>query len=263
MDAPRPVVWLAIALVALALGVWWWTRRPTHPAVSEDDRLDTVGGWPPQVTRLLTPAERTAFSTLCQALPDYTVFSQVPLARFIEVSKRNSYAEWLRRVGHQSIDFLICDANSQVVAAVDLQAPPAQATARALKRQARMARTLKAARVPLHVWAIQSLPSPELARDSILGLPAEPLPGPSPRADGRFLTDSGLPTETAPSGSVSAPVGPVPAVKGRNPFDDTGRDSSQDEFIEAPEPPATTWYDDLDSGPTPLTPLTPQKQPRR
>jgi hypothetical protein len=44
----------------------------------------------------------------------------------------------------------------------------------------------------------------------------------------------------------------------RSPFEDTDRDSTQDEHIEAPP---STWFDDLDSGPTPLQ--QPPAKPRR
>lgn len=257
--------WLALVLgvpLVLLVGAWWLRRRPRKSLESDEDRLDTVGGWPPTVTRLLTPVERTAFSILRTALPDYVVLSQVPLARFIDVSKRNSYTEWLRRVGSQSIDFLICDSNSQVVAVVDLQAPAAQAPPRAVKRQARIARTLRAAKVPLHVWTSSALPSAEVARDDILRPPNEPLPPPVPARRAEIPIASGplSPADsTTPGLALSSVAGPGSA-RARNPFEETGRDSSQDEFIEAQEPPPSTWYDDFDSGPTPLGS---DKRPRR
>ena len=114
-----------IALAGAALGLllcWWWLRRNQadsslhngHSAPS--DRVDTVAGWPPQPTRLLSSSERVAFSTLVRALPEYIVLAQVPLSRFLSVPKRNSYADWLRRVGYQCVDFAVCDMNAQVVA---------------------------------------------------------------------------------------------------------------------------------------------------
>ena len=72
----------------------------------------------PQATRVLTAAERQAFEILRTALPAHIVLAQVPLARFIKVPTRNSYAEWLRRAGHLSADLVVCDRHSQVVAVV-------------------------------------------------------------------------------------------------------------------------------------------------
>src|SRR5204863_9386837 len=114
------------------------------------DRIDTVTGWPPQPTRVLSTQERLAFGTLARALPEYMILAQVPLARFLNVPRRNSYADWLRRIGNQSADFVICDMAAQVVAVVEVQSP--QASERARKRLTRIQRTLKAAKVPLLIW---------------------------------------------------------------------------------------------------------------
>ena len=67
---------------------------PTRSTPS--DRIDTLIGWPPEATRILRTPERLAYSTLKLALPGYMILAQVPLARFLNVPKRNSYAEWMR-----------------------------------------------------------------------------------------------------------------------------------------------------------------------
>jgi DNA primase len=50
-----------------------------------------------------------------RALPDHVVLSQVPLSRFIKVPKRHSYAEWLRRLGYQSVDFVVCEERATLI----------------------------------------------------------------------------------------------------------------------------------------------------
>ena len=103
---------LALAAAAL-LCAWWWLRQrnaqvsvqPTAPS----ERIDTLIGWPPQPTRVLTSRERVAYGTLARALPECMVLAQVPMSRFLSVPKRHSYADWLRRVGYQCVDFVICD----------------------------------------------------------------------------------------------------------------------------------------------------------
>src|SRR5258708_6678126 len=97
---------IVLVLLLVALLAWWWLRRrggSAKPAAEEDDRLDTIAAWPPTATRVLTTHERTLYSTLVRALPDHVVLSQVPLSRFLKVPKRHSYAEWLRRLGYQSV----------------------------------------------------------------------------------------------------------------------------------------------------------------
>ncbi|HWI12319.1 MAG TPA: DUF2726 domain-containing protein [Burkholderiaceae bacterium] len=228
---------ISLGLLAVVLLLaWWWLRQrgAADPGSGKTaDRLDTVTGWPPQPTRVLSTQERLAFGTLTRALPEYMILAQVPLARFINVPRRNSYADWLRRIGNQCADFVVCDMAAQVIAVVEVQVP--QAGERAQKRLTRMQRTLKAAKVPLFLWTENAIPAADAAREQILPKPEAPAVG-------------------APAPAAAPAVAPAtkPAAAGPNPFDETDRDSTQDEMIELLEPPPSTWYDDLDSGPAPL-----------
>ena len=112
--------------------------------------------------------ECAAYARLVDALPDHMVLAQVPLSRFLSVPKRNSYADWLRRIGYQCVDFAICDMAAQVIAVVELQAPGS--SDRAQKRLARISRTLKAAQIPLQVWSEHALPNVEVARELLASL---------------------------------------------------------------------------------------------
>ncbi len=56
----------------------------------------------------------------------------------------------------------------------------------------------------------------------------------------------------AVTAASAAAVAAASAAAAVNPFDEMDRDSTHDEFIELLEPPPSTWYDELDSGPTPL-----------
>src|SRR5690348_123904 len=92
---------LSIALVAVLALAWWLLRRRgrSEVEIAASDRSDTLAGWPPATTQILRTSERIAYSTLRLALPGYMILAQVPIARFITVPKRNSYAEWMRRLG--------------------------------------------------------------------------------------------------------------------------------------------------------------------
>jgi Protein of unknown function (DUF2726) len=239
-----------IGLVIVLLLAWLWLRQrgdssggASRKAEKAADRIDTIIGWPPQATRVLSTQERLAFGTLVRALPEYMVLAQVPLSRFINVPKRNSYADWLRRIGYQSVDFVICDMSAQVVAVVELQPP--QQSERAHKRLTRLGRTLKAAQLPLHVWRENALPSVDATREALLPravAATEPAKG---SAAANAVTAAAMATPTV------AAVLPATAAA-RSPFEDTGRDSTQDERIEPLEPPPT-WFDDIDSDPVPLS----------
>jgi uncharacterized protein DUF2726 len=237
-----PIEILALlVLVAVVVGGYVMFKRrrtvDTADAVAkrERDDLDTVAAWPPEVTRLMSGGERAAHESLVKALPECMIFSQVPLARFIRVPRRHSYAEWLTRVGHLSADFLICDRASLVIGAVSLQGM--QESERAGRRRARMSRVLKAAGVKVFVWREQAIPTPEAARDQIIqrtGVPDATLP---PITIG---TPKALRPASASTGSGKIPV---PEVLTETTADEPRR-----------EPPPSTWFDDLDSGPTPLDP---------
>lgn len=228
---------IVVVLLAAAIGFWLFKRRGQSAAVEADgarerDSIDTLIGWPPEVTRLLSGGERAAHETLVKALPECLVFSQVPLARFIRVPRRNSYGDWLTRVGHLSADFLICDRASLVIGAVSLQSM--QESERAVRRRARMARVLKAAGVKVFVWREQAIPTPAAARDQIIqrtGLPS-------------------LTAEDVPAQSVRLPRSPVSA-NGKLPVPEVVAEIPIDGPLQ--EPPSSTWFDDLDSTP-PLDP---------
>jgi Protein of unknown function (DUF2726) len=221
---------LAAIVVAGLLVLVLRRKQPSVERGKDGNRLDTVVAWPPAATRILTTAERQAYGTLERALPGYMILAQVPLARFLKVPTRYSYAEWLRRMGTQCADLVVCDMATEVLAVVNVQPPAGTESERARKRLNRMARVLKAAGIPMHVWTDNALPSVEAAREMIMPkMQAAAAPAaPSPVADTRVR-----------------PSRPTP-------FDDTDRDSSQDEQIEMREPPPSTWFDEFNTGPAPL-----------
>jgi Protein of unknown function (DUF2726) len=199
------------------------------------DDVDTLAAWPPEVTRLLTSGERSAHEVLAKALPECMIFAQVPLARFVKVPRRHSYAEWLTRVGHLCADFIICDRASLVIGAVLLQT--IRDSERSDRRRARMTRVLKAAGVKVFAWREEALPTPQAAREQILQRTGVP--------------DTATPIEPVPARpqrSSGAPVPiPLPEVV------------ALDDHSPRQEPPPSTWFDDLDSGRMPLDPAKRQQ----
>ncbi|UUX95732.1 DUF2726 domain-containing protein [Aquabacterium sp. J223] len=203
--------WLAGLVLLLLVAAWAWRRGGARPADERGPALDTVADWPPTATPLLHPVERQAFDLLRRALPDHRILAQVPLARFLRVPTRQSYARWMGRVGRLNADLLVCSPSFQVLAVVELQ--PARPSARAEMRLARMQRVLKAAGIPVFVWPDDPLP----AIDSVRGL-------------------LGLPE---PAGGVDAPR----TTPGALPDDDR--------FNAAPrEARPSTWFDDFDDEPS-------------
>jgi len=201
------------------------------------DAGDTLLAWTPTATRVLTRSEREAYHVLRKALPDHMVLAQVPLARFLRVPTRNSYSEWLRRVGSLCADLVVCDESSQVVAVIELRLPVKQEKPRTVRRHVRMDRVLTAAGIPVHVWLEGALPGPAVARETVLGSALSSLKRP-------------VGTNSQTRRSVEAAA----VVAGMSVEDDVdyNMDDFADEEAQRKEPPPSTWFDDLDSGPAPL-----------
>jgi len=262
----NPIHISILALVCTVPLIWWLARRKGPPIRHEPpgERLDTLAGWPPEPTRILRSSERLAFSTLKLALPGYLILAQVPLARFLSVPKRNSYAEWMRRLGNQCVDFVVCDVTSQVVAVVEVRPPIDQLDDKVRVRLDRVARALKAAKIPLHVWNEERLPSIEAAREKLLpNVPAVPafmakksMPAmPAVAASAAVVGAAEFSEAAFGDAAMNEPTLDEPAfqhayVEGGpavDPFADTDRDWSKSEVIEVREPSNTSWFDDLDS----------------
>jgi Protein of unknown function (DUF2726) len=230
--------WVLAVLALVAAAGWYFQQTQTRSARERQsrrerlDRLDTVADWPPEATRLLGSAGRKAHAALAAALPECGVFAQVPLARFVRVPRRQSYSEWITRVGHVAVDFVICDSNSQALGVVLLQT--LTETPRAEKRRDRVARVLKHAGIKLFVWREDAIPSAQAARTMII------------QASTLAATDGG-----APSSSFEN----LPSLTGRKlPVPDAAAvDEDPWAKLDRPhEPPPSTWFDDLDSGAVPL-----------
>jgi hypothetical protein len=162
---------LALAGIVVALLMVWLSRRRTGPGDQTGSRsgrsldaVDTVIGWPPEATRVMTMRHRRAFDLLRRAVPECMVLAQVPLARFLRVPTRLSYVEWLRRIGHVCIDLVICDPASNVIAVIEVRENEKVETDKARKRRLRVERVLRAAGIPLHVWSEAWLPDPLAVR---------------------------------------------------------------------------------------------------
>ncbi len=222
------LVWTLLAALLVGAVAWWLWRRQAGTA-ARGPRLaearDTVADWPPTATRLLTSAERQAFETLRQAVPELTVLAQVPLARFIRVPTRHSYGEWLGRVGQLCVDLLVCDRETGVLAVIEVR--PAQESERGRLRHQRMTRVLKAAGLRVIVWSERELPTPQAARELLLPREAAAERAAPPAPAGRPPSPAAGPLTAIPVAEVHQP--------GEPPRD----------------PPPTTWYSDLDEPPAP------------
>ena len=233
---------LILALVALVLSTLWLFRRrpapkvsPHRPKVRGVESLDTLMAWQPTATRVLSIQECQAYNLLRRALPDHMILAQVPLARFLKVPTRHSYAEWLRRAGQLCADLLVCDPNSQVVGVVEIRQAEGLDSDRAKKRQARLDRVLQAAGIALHVWREDLLPTAAVAREVLLE---------SQKKVGGIVTGG----QDISADMVVSDADRHQIDLERGALDDFGANGAS----EARDPPPSTWFDELDSAPMPL-----------
>lgn len=229
--------------------------------------------WEPGSTRLLTHAEREAYHLLRKALPDHVILAQVPVARFIKVPTRNSYAEWLRRVGSLCVDLVVCDMASHVLAVVEIRQPAAQETDRTRRRHTRMDKVLRAAHIPVHVWLEASLPDPLHVREAILGPDAARI-DPSHRELSMSSAESSRARRDAEAAAVVASMRTGGLMQGMS-VKENGVDFNLDDLDESEsagegrhaathrDPPPSTWFDDLEpTMPAPLDEIPPTQRSR-
>lgn len=238
-----------LAGIPLAFVAVWFARRTKTGKDAQStparglDALDTLAAWAPERSRILTSHERQAYMLLHRALPDHMILAQVPLARFLRVPTRNSYTEWMRRVGQLCADLIVCNAHSEVIAVIEVRAPAEMESERGVRRHARMDRVLHAAGIALHVWRENRLPSPADVRQAILGASA-----------GEAMDQANPMLAPAAAGAVpvlATMAYPQQGRPARSAFMDEDL-PEMEELDDMREPPPSTWFDDLDSGSAPL-----------
>jgi len=146
------IILMAITLVVIAL---------TFSAIAA--RLKSRSGilskpWPLEVKpRLLTERERALYQRLVQTLPHHIILAQVHLRQVLEFKRGQRSQSIANSFSQLSLDFLILNPDTSIVAAVEL----ADAThTREDRREAdaRKSHALQSAGVPLIRWNAKSLP---------------------------------------------------------------------------------------------------------
>jgi len=260
---PVALTGVGAALVGAAVVAFRMKRLAASKAPSRSrrggDAVDTLVGWTPSATRILTRSEREAYHTLRKALPDHMILAQVPLSRFLKVPTRNSYTEWLGRVGALCADLVVCDTTSQVVAVIEVRQPVSQEKERTQKRHSRMDKVLNAAGIPVHVWLEGAIPGATVARESVLGSAFA--------FQNKKTANSGARTRlSAEAAAIVAALqagNSLQGIQGPGKGVDLDIDDDFDDEDDEPrgrgdrrDPPSSTWFDELDSGPVPLDTAT-------
>jgi Ca2+/Na+ antiporter len=112
----------------------------------------------------LTKTEIIFYNKLREALPQYIVLPQVQLASFIRVNrsliKPNETYKWQNPISQQSVDFLICNNDFSIVAAIELD-DKTHDSYLAIKSDNKKTSNIEAAKIPLIRWHAEKMPNQE------------------------------------------------------------------------------------------------------
>lgn len=113
--------------------------------------------WPFYAKKPLSQPEQVLYFRLVQALPEHIVLAQVQLSRLLGVKKGNNYQAWFNRINRMSVDFVVCNKDSSIVAVIELD----DATHQKEDRQAADAKKDKAltsAGIRIIRWQAKAIP---------------------------------------------------------------------------------------------------------
>ena len=154
------IIFVGLALIVISV----FARKKDQNSINNPNFNPYVSKKP------LTPTEIIFYRQLCEALPNYLVLAQVQLSSFIKVdySKINSNEsyKWQNPLAQQSVDYLICNKDFLIVAAVELDDITHNSQS-AIKRDNKKSHNLEAANIPLIRWDARGMPSKEAIQFSI------------------------------------------------------------------------------------------------
>jgi Protein of unknown function (DUF2726) len=123
--------------------------------------------WPLRIRpTVLSRPEQVLYLRLVKSLPQYLVFSQVQLSRFIDVEGGVPRQGWFNRISRLSADFLILRPDTSVVAAVELD-DASHNSVSCQDADARKSHALGSAGVKLIRWHVKSLPDEVAIRTAL------------------------------------------------------------------------------------------------
>lgn len=113
---------------------------------------------------LLTKYERRLYRVLIEALPEMAVLPQVSMNQLFQ---RCSSQAAQNKISQNSVDFLLCDQDFKIFAAVELNGRSHQ-SATQQRRDNNKANALQSAGIPLLVYENHALPSVQQIRNDVI-----------------------------------------------------------------------------------------------
>lgn len=163
---------LLIAIVFIALAFFYATPQKKSLYTPLEQQLRPYVSKNP-----LTPTETMFYHQLVEALPDFIVLAQVQLSSFLKVDTSRTewkdYSRWFNPIAQQSIDYLICQKDFSIIAAIELD-DKSHNGVKSIERDTKKNNNLHAANVPLIRWHAEAMPEAETIRQAVFNHAYEP-----------------------------------------------------------------------------------------
>lgn len=113
--------------------------------------------WPYYSKKPLSEPELILYHRLIKAMPDNIILAQVQLSRVLGVKKGFNNNEWNNKINRMSLDFLICNNDSSIIAAIELDDKSHEKENR-IKADTKKNKALEAANIKLIRLNVKSMP---------------------------------------------------------------------------------------------------------
>lgn len=170
MNISTALLLIAIAFIAIAFFYATPQKKSLYTPLRQELR--------PYISKNpLTPTETMFYHQLVKALPDYIVLAQVQLSSFLKVdpsiTEWKDYSRWFNPIAQQSVDYLICQKDFSIIAAVELD-DKSHNGVKSIQRDTKKNNNLHAANVPLIRWHAEAMPETETIRQAVFNHASEP-----------------------------------------------------------------------------------------
>ncbi len=150
---------LLVGVVVLIVGGLCVKLAARPDQRDRDGDSDNRDSWPYYSRRILSRPEQVLYFRLCSALSDqYIVLAQVGLSRILGVKKGNNFYTWNNRINRMTVDFVICNKDSSIIAVIELDDSSHQKAPRRIA-DAKKDKALKSAHIKVIRWPVNAMPN--------------------------------------------------------------------------------------------------------
>lgn len=158
MNSNNLLVFLGAAVILIILLSFFIKKKKSNGV--KDNEVKKDGPWPFYAKKILTQPEQILYYRLVEALPDYIVLAQVQLSRALGVKKGFNFNEWQNRINRMSLDFVICNKDSSIIAAIELDDKTHEGEIQR-ERDAKKDKALQTANIKIIRWTTKNIPNVE------------------------------------------------------------------------------------------------------